>query len=172
MDLAHLIPRCRSYEARAADIYRSFAARTRQQPQACALWTALAREEEDHTRALERAARLLEPTEGWRVSLDGWDDAIAEIDERMQQAEDPRIGADFDRQLAAALALERTEMDHLYHRLGALTRMPVGSTDAHLERLLAAAERRTDPAVQMQIGMLRARLRLAHERGGHAAHPG
>jgi rubrerythrin len=160
MDLAHLIPRCRSYERRAAEIYRTFAARTRAEPEVCALWTALARDEEQHAQTLEQAARLLEATDGWRVSLDGWDEALAEIDERMQQAEDPRIGADLDRQLVAALALERTEIDHLSHHLGHLTRMRIAAAEGHLDRLLAAAERRTDPAVRMQVGMLRARLRL------------
>jgi rubrerythrin len=167
MDLANLIARCRTYERRAAEIYRAFAARTRAEPEVCKLWTALARDEEEHALTLERAGRMLEPTDGWRVSLEGWDEAIAEIDERMEQVEDPRIGADFDRQLTAALALERTEIDHLYHRLAALTRIPVGTTDDHLDRLLAAAERRTDPAVQIQVGMLRARMRLARQPGGH-----
>jgi len=138
----------------------------------CKLWTALAREEEEHARTLERAGRLLEPTDGWHVTLDGWEDALAEIDERMQRAEDPRIGGDFDRQLMAALALERTEMDHLYHRLSRLTRTPVGSTDEHLERLLSAAERCTNPEVQMQAGMLRARMLLARESHGHAVNHG
>jgi rubrerythrin len=170
MDLARLIARCRSYEGRAADVYRTFAMRTRAQPETCALWTALARDEEQHARTLDRAARDLEATDAWRVTLDGWDEALAEIDERVQQAEDPRIGADLDRQLAAALALERTEIDHLYHRLADLTRTPLGGSEGHLDRLLAAAERRSDPAVQMQAGMLRARLRLQPEPGGAAPH--
>lgn len=160
MDLAHLLGRCRAYEARTAELYRTFAARTRAEPATCALWTALARDEEAHARTLERAARMLAPTEGWRVSLDGWDEALAEIEERMQLAEDPRIGADLDRQLAAALALERSELDHLYHRLAHLTRTPLADGEEHHERLLAAAERRADPEVQLQAGMLRARLRL------------
>jgi rubrerythrin len=163
MDLANLIARCRAYEQRAAELYRAYAARTRSEPEACKLWTALARDEEEHARTLERAGRMLEPTDGWRVSLDGWDEALAEIDERMALAEDSRIGADFDRQLAAALGLERSEIDHLYHRLMRLSSVPIGDREDHLERLLSVAERRTDPAVQMQVGMLRARMRLAHE---------
>jgi rubrerythrin len=168
MDLAHVISACESYERRAADIYRSFAARTGPQPDACALWTALARDEDEHARTLERASARIEPTEGWRVHLEGWRDALSDIEERMRQAEDPRIGADFDRQLTAALALERTELDHLYHYLLGVTRSPV-STEEHLARWLSAAEQRADPAVQMQVAMLRARMRLALQtaaRGG------
>jgi rubrerythrin len=163
MDLANVIDRCRSYEARAAALYRTFAARTRAQPGACALWTSMARDEEEHARTLERAGRMLSPDAPWHARLDGWEESLEEIEARLRQAEDPRIGGNVDRQLAAALALERTEIDALYRRLTRLTMGAVRSEDEHLEPLLALAETRSDPAVQMQAAMLRARILLAND---------
>jgi len=160
MDLAHMLAACRNYERRAADVYRSFATRSEGQPEASALWSALARDEEEHARTLERATGSIAPPEGWRVHLDGWREAMAEIDERLAAAEAVAVGADFDRQLVAALALERTELDRLYHRLAEVTGVRVG-TDEHLRRLLSAGEARASPDVQMQVALLRARIRLA-----------
>jgi len=149
----------RAYEERAASIYRGFAERMRAEPEAHALWSALARDEEEHAGTLARASQAIAPTEGWRVQLDGWREALAEIDARMAAAESPEVGSDLDRQLAVALALERSELDPLYHQLTEAAGMRAGG-NGHVARLLAVAETRADPAVRMQAALLRARRRL------------
>ena len=50
MRLDDMLDRCQRLEERAAALYRSYAASTRAEPSACALWTELAREEEEHAR--------------------------------------------------------------------------------------------------------------------------
>lgn len=124
------------------------------------MWTALARDEEAHARAIGHAARWLDGTQGWRTHLEGWDEELHEIEQRLAQAEAPDIGADLDRQLVAALALERTELDALFHRLLALlpeSERPASWHD-HTERLLAVATRRAaNPAVAFEAALLQAR---------------
>jgi len=165
MNLDRLLARCRTFEGRAAAVYRTFAARTRHDPELCALWTALARDEETHARAIGRAAGWLDPARGWHTSLDGWDDDLDDIETRLAYAERPDIGADIDRQLVAALALERTELDTLYHRLLAIL-PPAERPDHpgdHTAPLLAMAARRgTNPAVAFESALLQARHRLRH----------
>jgi len=163
VNLNALLARCRAFEGRAAVVYRTFAARTRNDPELCSLWTALARDEEAHARAIGRAAGWLDPTRGWHTSLDGWGDDLDEIETRLADAERPDIGADVDRQLVAALALERTELDTLYHRLLAILPPAERSTDPddHTAPLLAlAAHRATNPAVALEAALLQARHRL------------
>jgi rubrerythrin len=164
MDLDALLSRARDFETRAAALYRLYAARTRANPECCALWTALARDEEHHAEALTRASRWLDRSTGWHTRLDGWDEAIEEIEGRLAEASRPEIGADCDRMLVAALALERTELDTLYHRLVTLvgTGAGVEHPEGHTQRLLAFARRSKDPAVQLEAGLLRARLYLRH----------
>jgi len=165
MHLDRLMMRSRAFEARAAAVYRTFAARTRHDPEVCALWTAMARDEEGHARALARAGGWLDPARGWHTDLDGWEDDLDDIETRLAYAERPEIGADLDRQLCAALALERTELDTLYHRV--LTLVPPiershGNED-HTGPLLALARRRsTHPTVAMEAALLQARNRLRH----------
>jgi rubrerythrin len=163
MDLDHVLARCRAFETRAATIYRTYAARTRQDPDTCAMWTALARDEEGHARAIGRAAGWLDGTQGWRTHLEGWDEDLQEIEARLAQAESPDVGADVDRQLVAALALERTELDALFHRLLAL--LPASerprSWHDHTDRLLATAARHAaNPAVAFEAALLQARRLL------------
>ena len=43
-----MLDRCCGFEIRSAALYRNFAAGARDQPDLCALWTAMAREEDDH----------------------------------------------------------------------------------------------------------------------------
>jgi rubrerythrin len=165
MNLDWLLVRCRGAEARAAELYRTFAARTRHDPDVCALWTALARDEESHANAIARASSWLDPAQGWHTTLDGWEEELAEIDRRLAEAERPEIGADVDRQLVAALALERTELDTLYHRLLAL--LPAaqrpGDPEQHTASLLALAARRSaNPSVAFEAALLRARHQLRH----------
>lgn len=163
MLLEDVLGRCRAFEHRAAVIYRAFAARTRDDTALCAMWTALARDEEAHELALTRAQSWLEKPEGWHTDLSGWDEALDEIEARLAAAEAPDIGADRERQILAALALERTEMDRIHQRLRAVmhvTGHEGAGTDDHLAGLLAAAERSTTPAVQLEAALVRARLRL------------
>jgi hypothetical protein len=159
MDLERLLARCRAFETRAAAIYRTYASRTRHDPETCAMWTALAREEETHAQAIGRAAGWLDTAQGWHTDLAGWEDDLAEIEARLARAEGPDIGADVDRQLVAALALERSELDALFHRL--LSLMPAAdrahSWQEHTNALLdAAARHSSNPAVALEAALLRA----------------
>ena len=52
MELERILDRCHALEQRAAAAYRSFAAAARGTPEVCALWTRLAREEEEHARSI------------------------------------------------------------------------------------------------------------------------
>ena len=162
MQLDRLLSQCRGFELRAAAVYRTFAARTRNDPGVCAMWTALARDEDSHAHALARAASWLEGPRGWQTSLDGWEDDLADIESRLVDAERPEIGADVEQQLVAAMALERTELDTLYHRL--LSLVPLRDrlhADGHTGRLLAlAARHHGNPAVAMEAALLQARMRL------------
>jgi rubrerythrin len=163
MTLGELVARCRSFEERAASVYRSYAARSRHDPDSCALWTALARDEESHAALLGRAGSWLDPATGWHTSVDGWDEALQEIGERLTEAERPEIGADVDRQIVAALALERTEIDTLFHRL--LVLLPAAERphdrDDHTAPLLALAARHAaNRSVAFEAALLHARQTL------------
>ncbi len=162
MELDQLLDRCRALEERAASLYRSYARGARSDPAWCTLWTALAREEEAHAQSLAAAHHDRDPVEGWRTRLDGWDDALAEIEERLATAERLSPGAPPDHLLAAALALEMTELEGLRHVLLAVSKQPVGTAEpaAHAERLAAAAQSSEDPQVRLQAALLRARARL------------
>jgi hypothetical protein len=162
MKLDGMLERCRRLEERAAALYRSYAAAARTDPTLCALWTALAREEEEHAEALSGARTHMEPTAGWRTWLDGWDEALGEVEACLTAAE--RLGADAPsaRQLSAALELEMTELEALRHVLLAACRKPyVAGPDQHAVRLAEAAERLSDdPQVRLQAAVLRARTWL------------
>jgi rubrerythrin len=56
MRLDGMLKRCERLELRAATLYRAFAAASRAESELCALWTTLAREEEDHARSIALAA--------------------------------------------------------------------------------------------------------------------
>jgi hypothetical protein len=107
---------------------------------------------------------VVRPSERWHTDLDGWDEELDEIEARLAYAERPDIGADVERQLVAALALERTELDTLFHRLMAL--MPARDrprADEHTARLIAVAARHdTSPAVAMELALLQANQLLRH----------
>jgi rubrerythrin len=164
MELERLLARCRAFEGRAAAVYRTFAARNRNDPEVCAMWTALARDEERHEQALARAASWIDTADGWHVNLDGWDEALDEIETRLSDAERPDRCGTLDQQLVAALSLERTEIDAIYERLLTLTRGRGDRTvevAGHHERLLDVADRcGTDPAVALEVALLRARTAL------------
>jgi len=162
LQLDRILDRCRALEERAAAVYRAFAARARSQPPLCALWTALAREEEDHARALAAAREHLEWTEGWGTRLSGWEEALGSVEERLAAAEQLDSGAGPDRQLAAALDLEMTELEPLRSLLLAASRQgeAVDPSD-HAVRLAEAATRYSDdPHVRLEAALLLARARL------------
>ena len=160
MTLGELLARCKSFEERAAGVYRKYAARNRRDPDSCALWTALARDEDSHAALLARAGSWLDPATGWHTKMDGWDEALQEIAERLSEAERPDVGADLERQLVAALALERTELDTLFHRLLVLL-PPVEhphDRDDHTAPLLALAARHAaNRSVAFEAALLEAR---------------
>jgi rubrerythrin len=170
IELERILDRCRAFEDWAAAVYRTYAASSRDVPELCALWTAMAREEEDHSRSLLAAKRRLAPREGWRTQLEGWNEALHEIETRLRAAEQQH-GATADQQLAAALDLEMSELDTLRQTLLAVshTDPPRSGQDEHLERLAEAAERHsTDPHVRLQAALLRARARV-RDAGGSGA---
>ena len=162
MQLDTMLDRCQRMEERAGALYRAYAAASRTDPPLCALWTALAREEEEHAHSIALARARLEPSAGWRTSVDGWSDALAEVDAALAAAE--RLGAEapMDRQLSAALELEMTELEALRHALLAACRLRApGASDLHAGRLAEAAARLSrDPQVRLQAALLRARTQL------------
>ena len=129
------------------------------------MWTAMARDEEAHAEAIGRAAGWLDAADGWHTSLDGWEEELEEIEARLSYAERPDIGGDVDRQLVAALGLERTELDGLYRRL--LTLVPAAkharTAEDHTAPLLALAARQSaNPAVAFEAALLKAHQQLRH----------
>lgn len=157
-----MLERCRRLEERAAAVYRSYAAAARTDPALCALWTALAREEEEHTESLSQARTQMEPTAGGRTWLEGWDEALGAVDVCLTAAE--RLGADAlsARQLSAALELEMTELEAIRHVLLAACPTPYAAgPDQHAVRLADAAQRLSDdPQVRLQVALFRARTWL------------
>jgi rubrerythrin len=162
MELGEMLDRCRALEERAAVLYRTFAAGARSEPRLCAMWTALAREEEEHARALLAARRRLLPIEAARTRIEGWSEVLADIEERLAAAE--RLAtAGRDRQLAAALELEMTELEALRRLVLASSGAPVPGEpqEAHALHLAEQAVRLSkDPHVDVQAALLRARARL------------
>ncbi len=150
-------------EERAASVYRGYAATMRAQPEACALWTEMAREEDEHARTITAARRHLDPVEGWRTRVDGWDEAIAEVETRLEAADRLTSGAGIDQQLLAALELEGSELEALRQALLTLgtASAPLPPAGDHVEHLARAAARlSTDPQVLLEAALLLARARL------------
>jgi rubrerythrin len=162
MELEQVLDRCLTFERRAASAYRRFAAATRGQPDLCALWTGLAREEEEHVQSIETALVDLRQRGKSRASVHGWDEAMAEIESRLAVAERLPAGATKAQQLAAALDIEMTEIDALRQLVLAAANPPVFEDHTgHVDRLADAAETLTDdPQVRLQVALLRARARL------------
>jgi rubrerythrin len=161
MELDRMLARCWRLEERAAAVYRSFAETARSTPPLCGLWTALAREEEEHARSLARACHGRRGVAG-ETQLEGWEDAIEEVQRCLAAAEDLGPGAPTDRQLAAALDLEMSELEALRHALLAATDQPeFAEPSAHALRLVdGAVTFSSDPHVGLQAALLRAQVRL------------
>lgn len=162
MQLDPILDRCHRLEQRAAAVYRTFAASARPQPEICALWTELAREEEQHAASIAHARARLRLGGDPRTSIDGWEDGLAEVEERLAVAERLGASASLAQQLAAALDLEMTEVDTFRHVVLAAAHAPEpGEQVSHAERLAEAAESLTaDPQVLLQVALLRARTRI------------
>ena len=158
-----MLARCQRLEERSAAVYRSFAATARSAPSLCALWTALAREEEAHAQSLATARAGRRGVTG-ETQLEGWEDAMQEVQRCLVAAEDLGREAPTDRQLAAALDLEMTELEALrYALLAAADRPEMTEPTAHALRLAEAAGAfSNDPHVGLQAALLRARARLEY----------
>ena len=164
MQLEEILDRCRALEERSAAVYRRFASLSRSQPKLCALWTRLAREEEEHAQSVSIARADLRMRGSSRTSLQGWAEALGEIDARLAIAEQLQAGATTAQQLAAALDLEMTELEVLRRTILTTAEAPPAENQTgHAERLADAAEALTDDAqVRLQVALLRARARLEH----------
>lgn len=157
-----MLERCALLEARAAAVYRTYAAAARHEPALCALWTSLAREEEEHARSLVAARRAVDPATAQATEISGWDDVLADVEAALAAAERSAT-LDRNRQLVAALELEATELESLRHLAlqTAGAPLPRGGQAAHAARLAEAASRLSDdPRVGLQAAVLRARARL------------
>ena len=100
-----MLARCQRLEERAGAVYRSFAATARSAPSLCALWTALAREEEAHAQSLASARAGRRGVTG-ETQLEGWEDATQEVQRCLVAAEDLGPEAPTDRQLNAVAELD------------------------------------------------------------------
>ena len=161
MQLDEMLDRCESLETRASALYRRYAASARSAPRLCALWTELAREEEEHAKSIALARSRIEAPEGWRTLLAGCRDALAEVERRLAAAEALGTDTTTTSQLSMALDLEMSELEGLRRLVLAACRQPDASPDTHAVKLAeAAAKLSDDPHVRMQAALLRARARL------------
>jgi hypothetical protein len=163
VELDRMLERCRRLEERVGAVYRSFAASARADPPLCALWTALAREEAVHARSIASVLSSLDGATGWHTVIDGWEDAVAAVEERLRHAEELGPAATTANQLAVALEIELSELESLRQALlVASDRTEPDTSPDHATRLADAAARMSDdPHVRLQAALLRARARLA-----------
>ena len=166
MQLRRMLDRCRHAEERAAALYRTLAARTRAEPDLCALWTRLAREEEEHAHGLRVAAARIDSPAGWQTRLDGFEEALGEVEGRLAAAEGLPPGATRNQQFAAALDLEMTELEVVRLALLAAAARPE-APEPHATHATHAAdlavralELSDDPHVQLLASLALARARL------------
>jgi hypothetical protein len=156
-----MLDRCCGLETRSAELYRSFAAAAHDQADLCALWTGLAREEDEHARVLNEARARLPTIEAWVTHLSQrWQDVVREVEAKLCEAEGLAADAGTDQRLVAALDLEMTEIEPLRQMLLAVSRRrpPRPVVGNHALRLADAAEHfSTHPHVRQQAALLRAR---------------
>jgi rubrerythrin len=163
MQLERLIRHCEGLEDRAGALYRAWAARARESPRLCSLWTALAREEEEHARSLRVALRSPAPSSRGCIDVAGWEDAIAAVEERLIAAESMAEGATVDHMLAAALELEMTELETMRRALVALTGRPARRGQDHAAGFAhQAASVSNDPHVGLLANLLLAETQVKH----------
>lgn len=162
MQLDQMLERCARLERRAAALYRGFAAATRSHPDLCALWTALAREEEEHARSVGTARRRSPGAAQWQTRIDGWAEALGDVERRLAAAEQLLPGATPEQQLSAALELEMSELEAMRCELLHASAVVPGPDADHAERLADTAAAYTDdPQLRLQAAVVRARARLA-----------
>ena len=161
MELETLLQRCRALEQRAAALYRAWAAAARDDPGLCSMWTALAREEEEHARSLSVALRSPAPTSRGCIDVAGWEDAIAAVEERLMAAERLGEGSMADQMLGAALELEMTELETMRRALVAMAGRPDRSVEDHSRHLAETATRLSrDTHVKLLAALLLAEARV------------
>jgi hypothetical protein len=162
MELETLLQRCRVLEERAAALYRGWAAGAREDPGLCSLWTALAREEEEHARSLRVALRSPAPVDRGCLDVAGWEDAIAAVEERLIAAERLGEGSTVDQTLASALELEMTELETMRRALVGLAGRPHrnGSEDHAAELARKATRISRDPHVGLLAALLLAETQV------------
>lgn len=163
MFLHDLLDRSAALEERASRLYGRFAAAAPPDGELARFWSGLAAEEMAHARSVRAVRSRMPDAAGRRVRVDGWAEALGEIEACLGRAEALAAAADIDRQLAAALSLEATELDPLRHAaLDAATAPPHTDGD-HATRIAETALRlSSDPQVQLQATRLLAQARLAH----------
>ena len=162
MELETLLQRCGGLEERAATLYRGWAAGAREDPGLCSLWTALAREEEEHARSLRVALRSPAPANRGCLDVAGWENAIAAVEERLIAAERLGEGSTLDQTLAAALQLEMTELETMRRALVGLAGRPHrnGGEDHAAELARKATLLSRDPHVGLLASLLLAETRV------------
>lgn len=164
MRLVDLLERAQAHEERAAAVYRGFAATQLHDPELAALWTRLASDEDDHAHSIADARDAFPVSERDLVAVEGCDAAFVEVARRLRRAEALGPEAPVDRQLAAALDLELSELEAL--RMLALHACrhvdPATPDPSHLYRLgNMAMQRSSDGHVRLAAALLFARERLA-----------
>jgi len=161
MELETLLRRCGTLEQRAAALYRDWAAGARERPSFCNLWTALAREEEEHARSLRVALRSPAPSSRGCLDVTGWEDAIAAVEERLIAAEGLGESSTSDQLLAAALELEMTELETMRRALVTLAGRPQRNGGDHAADLAREAIRLSpDPHVALLASLLLAETQV------------
>jgi rubrerythrin len=168
MRLADILDRAEALEMRAAALYRGFAATRRDDAELAALWTTLAAEEDGHARSIRTARSRLSAVDSLTTVVEGCDAALTEVAQRLHQAENLDADASTDRQFAAALDLELSELETI-RRIGLrASHAPaiMEPEEAHLHRLADTAMQRShDGHVRLGAALLLARARLAAHTG-------
>jgi len=159
--LVDLIQRCLTFEERAAALYRGFVAAQLDDPELAALWTALAADEDEHARSIRAVQDELMSGKRDPAPVAGYEEALADVADRLRHAETLEADATPDRRFAAALDLELSELEAL-RRLCLRPSGEPAADHSHLHRLADAAMRRSrNGHVRLAAALLLARDRLA-----------
>jgi hypothetical protein len=164
VQLAHVLDRCLALEERTAALYRRFAGARADDRELAELWTDLAADEEEHACSIRSARSSLLSGTGELTTVQGCEDAFEDVAARLRSAEALEEDATPDRQLAAALDIELSEIEVLRQlALRASGRYHAPDQDrSHVHRLTDAARRRSqDDRVRLAVALLLARERLA-----------
>lgn len=163
MLIGELLDRSAALEERTGRLYRRFAAGARG-AELARLWWELAAEEALHAAAVRDARARMTFGTARRTRVDGWAEALADVEARLQRAEALGPEATSDEQLCAALGLEASEIDVVRRAAMAAASPDAGAVqeERHAHRLAAAALRLSShPQVRLAATTLLARERLA-----------